>query len=228
MTFCLGKIKWLILFIAAFPLWFCPAMAQDTGQPSTEKKEGVLLSDERTDEEMSPGDWRLEETTGLGFGLTFGLGIGVHSYLDFNIRPDIQLHAGLSFEELQRENIFGVALLETSRISFTASARYFPSKESGWFFGGGSGLLLVRQESLIDLNSDSEALLTPIFFDAGWQGWDGYYFTINVIIGLSIKISETDHTNNISSGFDNRGIAKDDFDRAKSFNGILIGFGWYL
>lgn len=185
---------------------------------------GTLLAQE---DELTPGEWREKETLGLGFGLQFTFDTGLHGFVDQIITPDFQLHYALSSESRDQENIFGAILLTTRRTAITGSGRYFPNRNNGWFVGGGVGVAKVTQETVIDNVQDSTASLGLLFFDGGWQGWDGYYFTVNVLIGGSVTLGETDNTQNFSSA-NNRQIAADDFEDAKGFSGIVLGFGWFL
>ena len=177
---------------------------------------------------LSPGHWRGEESLGAGFGPVFGLGQGLQLYVDYNISSNLQIHSRLMSETLDRTNIFGGVILSTQRSMTTGSLRFFPSEQSGWFVGGGSGFATVTQTYTFGEGADSEASFIPIFFDGGWQGWDGYYFTVSLDLGTSIVLSETDATGNLPTEFAHRTMGESDFESAKSPGGLMLGFGWYI
>lgn len=201
-------MRWILLVVMVLGLAGNPVIAQD--------------------DDLEPGEWREKESFGLGFGLALGFGLGVQAYLDYNLASDKQLHFLVASQSIDRVNVFGATRLRTTQSSATGTFRYFPKPTSGWFLGGGLSSLTVTQESADSAAIDSEASSVAVVFDGGWQGWDGYYFTINLILGEIISEDVTDNTNTVSDLTNNREIAKEDFDAAQSPGGIMFGFGWYL
>lgn len=182
------------------------------------------------DEELSPGQWKEKEHFGLGLGLlTNGFGAGAHVFGDYNLSGKIQIHVDLSGQTRQRFDLVGDNI-ETTTGALTGALRYFPDDARGWFLGGGSGFGSVRQHYSGSVGVTSTTSFIPIFFDGGWQGWDGYYFTVNLQLGFSVETSMDDRTGSIPNIYNHQGTAKDDFRdaRAVGANGIFIGFGWYF
>ena len=178
--------------------------------------------------EPSPGDWREKEKHGLGFGYW----LRSHLFYDYNMNPAIQLHFGFTSISLDRQDVFNRQVLSTSGSYLTSEVRYFPEPDSGWFIGGGSGYGSISQsyayDSLYGVDTDSTSSFIPVFLVGGWQGWDGYYFTINLSIGTSIVLDEEDNTNNIPDYSNHRFTGKEDFETMKNPTSLGILFGWYL
>jgi hypothetical protein len=181
-----------------------------------------------SEDALLPGEWREWEKVGLGFGLVLGAGTGVHVFGDYNLRSNLQVHVDYQSVSQVETNVLGGTLIETTRHVATGALRYFPSETSGWFIGGGAGLGSTSQKYFQGGDTNSSATFVPVFFDGGWQGWDGYYFTISVQLGGAIPLSTQDNTNNIPTDFDHQSVAKRDFDNSQSANGLMLGFGWYL
>ena len=132
------------------------------------------------------------------------------------------------------------------------SLRIFPSDSSGFFFGLGGGAISVNQKvsqstycnaDNTDLNQSecsvfegdtiskqtiSEFSGSVNFGEIGWQGYDGYYFTIGARGGSVSKSSETDNSDNIMDVSNHKITAKNQWKYAKTPSGLLLSFGWHF
>lgn len=186
-------------------------------------------------DQTPPGEWRGKDKYGIGFGPSLGFGLGSHIYGDYNLSSSEQIHLAFASESRSRETIFGEELLKTTRTSISGTYRYFPSQNSGWFVSGGAGLGSIKQDynssswSDEKISATSTGSFVSIFGDGGWQGTDGYYFTINAFVGSTIMTGEEDNTSKIPADYSNhRTTAETDWEEAKQYSGLQIGFGWYL
>jgi hypothetical protein len=164
----------------------------------------------------SPGSYRGKETHGFGFGIE-GNGIAGSLFYDYAINSDMQIHALASSGGISRATLGGEVSVSSTSTTIGATLRYFPSENYGFFVGGGGGMLSASQTmkqsvycysspftsyndakctgfegSRISVTTDSTYSGLALWGDAGWQGYDGYYFTIGAKGGTSMKLSEED------------------------------------
>ena len=200
----------------------------------------------------SPGSYRGKETHGFGFGIE-GTGLAGSLFYDYAINSDMQIHALASSGGISRATGSGGTTLDTSSTTIGATLRYFPSENFGWYVGGGGGMLSARQTmkqrvycyssyfsslnpsectgyegSYISVTTDSTYSGLALWGDAGWQGYDGYYFTIGVKAGTSMKLSEDDKTNEIVTYSNHKSTAQSHWTNIKSPTGLIMSFGWHF
>ena len=196
----------------------------------------------------SPGSFRGKETHGLGFGIE-GSGIGQVLFYDYAINSDMQIHAIASSGGISRG--VGSTTLSSANTLIGATLRYFPSENYGFFVGGGGGMLSASQSlkqsvyctstrastvtecsgkanSYISGSADSTYSGLALWGDFGWQGYDGYYFTIGAKGGTSMKLSEDDETAEAIDVADHKSTTKSDWDKIKSPTGLIMSFGWHF
>ena len=193
-------------------------------QEETSHEEKASSAPERISEsnELNAGEWREKENLGFGFGgliIPFVQHTG-EIFSDINIASNVGIHISLQSDFIQNEPpTFGV-----HRKWITGALRWFPSQHKGWFIGGGTGYGEITHSSA---SVESTATVIPVFFDAGWQGWDVSYLVLNIAFGGSITISENDNTATIPDT-EEREQAKDSFEGSKNFYRITVGVGWFL
>ena len=200
----------------------------------------------------SPGSFRGKETHGLGFGIE-GSGIGQVLFYDYAINSDMQLHVLAASGGLSRATVGGSNSVSTSNTIIGTTLRYFPSQDFGWYVGAGSGIISTSQSmkqsqycfsspfdslnpaacsgkegTTITASTDSTYSGLGLWADLGWQGYDGYYFTIGAKVGTSMKLSEDDKTDEILDISDHQSTAKTDWDTFKSPTGLIMSFGWHF
>ena len=196
----------------------------------------------------SPGSYRGKETHGFGFGIE-GTGLAGSLFYDYAINSDMQIHALAGSAGVSRAA--GSTTLSSSNTTIGATLRYFPSENYGFFVGGGGGMLSASQSlkqsvyctstrastvtecsgkanSYISGSADSTYSGIGLWGDFGWQGYDGYYFTIGAKAGTSMKLSEDDKTEEILDVLDHKSTAKSDWDKIKSPTGLIMSFGWHF
>ena len=198
----------------------------------------------------SPGSYRGKETHGFGFGIE-GTGLAGSLFYDYAINSDMQIHALASSGGISR----GVGLTTLSSVNTTigATLRYFPSENYGWFVGGGGGIVSASQSatqnircfsglfesinptecsgkagSTVSNSAESTYSGIGLWVDFGWQGYDGYYFTIGVKAGTSMKLSEDDKTNEIVTYSNHKSTAQSHWTNIKSPTGLIMSFGWHF
>jgi len=198
----------------------------------------------------SPGSFRGKETHGIGFGLE---GVGASLFYDYAINSDMQIHALASSGGISRATLGGEVSVSSTSTTIGATLRYFPSENYGFFVGGGGGMLSASQSvsqnikcydnllqsfnptecsgkaySTISGSTDSTYSGIALWGDFGWQGYDGYYFTIGAKAGTSMKLSEDDKTEEIIDLSDHKSTAKSDWELHKSPTGLIMTFGWHF
>ena len=198
----------------------------------------------------SPGSFRGNETHGVGFGIE-GSGLGSALFYDYAINSDMQIHVLAASGGLSRSA--GSTTLSTSNSTIGATLRYFPSQDFGWYVGAGTGMISTSQSmkqsqycftspfdslnpaacsgkegTTISASADSTYSGLGLWTDLGWQGYDGYYFTIGARIGTSMKLSEDDKTDEIINVGNHQSTAKTDWDTYKSPTGMIMTFGWHF
>ena len=196
----------------------------------------------------SPGSFRGKETHGFGFGIE-GTGLAGSLFYDYAINSDMQIHAIASSGGISRAS--WTATLSSANTLIGATLRYFPSENYGFFVGGGGGMLSASQSlkqtiycssskaetvtecsgkagTYVSGSTDSTYSGIGLWGDFGWQGYDGYYFTIGAKAGTSMKLSEDDKTDEAIDVYDHKSFAKSDWDKIKSPTGLIMSFGWHF
>ena len=194
----------------------------------------------------SPGSYRGKETHGIGFGIESTAG---SVFYDYAINSDMQIHAMATSGGISRAS--WTATLSTASTIIGATLRYFPSENYGFFVGGGGGMLSASQslKQYVYCSSSKASTVTEcsgkegtyasgstdstysglaLWGDAGWQGYDGYYFTIGVKAGTSMKLSEDDKTNEIVAYSNHKSTAQSHWTNIKSPTGLIMSFGWHF
>jgi len=199
----------------------------------------------------TPGSFRGKETHGIGFGIEGGLAGSV--FYDYALNSSMQIHTLLSSGGSSLSSASGTTTLDTASTTIGATLRYFPSENFGWYVGGGGGMLSASQTmkqrvycysspftslneakcsgfegSYISVTTDSTYSGLALWGDAGWQGYDGYYFTIGVKAGTSMKLSEDDKTNEIVAYSNHKSTAQTQWTNIKSPTGLIMTFGWHF
>ena len=194
----------------------------------------------------TPGSWRGKETHGLGFGIE---GAGVGFFYDFAINSTFQTHffgSGLT----QYSSSLGGDTFTTSTSISGLSLRIFPSDNSKFFLGFGGGGISINQTvyqstycysysrslnpsecsgyegSTISKQTVSEFSGTVGFGELGWQGYEGYYFTIGARGGSVSKSSEVDNTDDVMDISNHKITAKNQWENAKTASGLILSFAW--
>ena len=196
----------------------------------------------------SPGSFRGKETHGFGFGIE-GTGLAGSLFYDYAINSDMQIHAIASSGGISRGG--GSTTLSSANTTIGATFRYFPSENYGLFVGGGGGMLSASQSlkqsvyctsskastvtecsgkegTYVSGSTDSTYSGIGLWGDFGWQGYDGYYFTIGAKGGTSSKLSEDDKTDNIVAYSNHKSTAQSDWSNIKSPTGLIMSFGWHF
>ena len=197
----------------------------------------------------SPGSFRGKETHGLGFGIE-GSGIGQVLFYDYAINSDMQIHALVGSAGASRSH-GAIATLVTNNTTIGATLRYFPSENFGFYLGAGGGMLSAsqsmkqsiycteyREETVTECSGKENQVVSGstsstfsgigLWTDLGWQGYDGFYFTIGLKAGTSMKLSEDDKTEEIIDVIDHKSVAKSDWEVVKSPTGAIMTFGWHF
>ena len=197
----------------------------------------------------SPGSFRGKETHGFGFGIE-GTGLAGSLFYDYAINSDMQIHALVGSAGASR-SAGSVATLVTNNTTIGATLRYFPSENFGFYLGAGGGMLSAsqsmkqsiycteyREETVTECSGKEDQVVSGstsstfsgigLWTDLGWQGYDGFYFTIGLKAGTSMKLSEDDKTAEIMDISNHQATAKGDFDAYKSPTGLIMTFGWHF
>jgi len=197
----------------------------------------------------SPGSWRDKETFGLGFGVE---GIGGGLFFDYALNSTFQLHFFGSSMNQKQESLFGINSVETNSSVGGVTLRIFPSDSSGFFIGFGGGGFSINQTvnqnvycysyytslnpsecsgyegSYLKQQTLSEGTGSAGFGEFGWQGYEGYYFTIGVRAGGVSLASETDNTDKVIDYSNHKLTAQKQWKDGKTASGGLLSFGWHF
>ena len=201
----------------------------------------------------SPGSFRGKETHGFGFGFE---GIGASLFYDYAINSDMQIHSFAASGATNRSSLDGSTwTMSSNNTTIGATLRYFPSENYGWFVGGGGGIVSASQSttqnivcfsgifqsinptecsgkvgSTISNSVESTYSGIGLWADFGWQGYDGYYFTIGAKGGTSMKLSEEDKTDEVIDYTitDYKSTSVSDWESSKSPSGLIMSFGWHF
>ncbi len=213
-----------------------------------------------------PGEWREKESerNGFGFGTYKSFLLGWELFYDYQLTAEmlekffpkvlhgkqISLHAYYSFYNQEASGIlFEDYYVKTNATHLGATLRYFPSAKYGWYFGGGSALTNIEQETsvpeycstidqennhedckgqegeMIYIRNPSSLSGLSLYGETGWQGYDGYYFTIGLRLGATAAFSEDNNTDDVPEESD---TAKKQWEEAKNPSAIIMLFGWHF
>ena len=200
----------------------------------------------------SPGSFRSKETHGIGFSIIGGGGLGSSVFYDFAINSELQAHFFGSTVTDTSASFFGNNTSTLQKNLAGVTLRIFPSEEYGIFIGIGAGGYSATQTvdqdiycysyftssnpaectgfegTRIKKTTESELSGSAGFGEIGWQGYDGYYFTVGSR-GGSVSVSEeTDKTDDIIDTSNHKEYAKEQWITAKDLNQAYISFGWHF
>ena len=204
----------------------------------------------------SPGSWRDKESFGLGFGLE-GIGGGTFFDYAINSTFQMHFFWSTKNQSQKSlfavNNLVLSYHIETNTSVSGLSLRVFPSDSSGFFLGLGGGIIAINQtvdQSIYCYSSFFSTLNPPEcsgyegstlkhqtisegsgsvgFGEIGWQGYEGYYFTVGLRGGSVFIESETDNTEKVIDYSDDKITAKKQWKDAKTSSGAIISFGWHF
>ena len=182
----------------------------------------------------NPAYWREHQPYGLGAGFALGNGLGGWLYFDYNLDRQHQVHVQIDAITSTGFSLSG-STIDVSQSVFSVLIRRSFSPEFGWYYGGGFGLVTTTLDyrysdwlSGITYQYKAEANGSGILLDIGWQGYDGYYFSI-ALQPLSVLNSEDDFdVNQIPDVSNHRQYTQEQWDASQSGGRLLLGFGWYF
>ena len=85
-----------------------------------------------------------------------------------------------------------------------------------------------KEGTTITASTESTYSGLGLWTDLGWQGYDGFYFTIGLKAGSSMKLSEDDKTEEIIDYSNHKSTAQSDWSNTKSPTGLVMSFGWHF
>lgn len=201
---------------------------------------------------QSPGSFRSNETHGLGFSIIGGGGLGSSIFYDFAINSELQAHFFASTVTDTSTSFFSNNSSTLQKNLAGVTLRIFPSEEFGFFVGIGAGGYSASQTVEQDIycysyftssnpaecsgyegtrikqTTESELSGSAGFGEIGWQGYDGYYFTVGARGGSVSVAEETDNTDNIIDTSNHKEYAKEQWETAKNMGQTYISFGWHF
>jgi hypothetical protein len=193
---------------------------------------------------QNAGSFRDKEPWGMGFGYE---GPGTSIFLDYGINETVQLHFFVAITTTYRYQ------METNHSLGGLTVRFFPNSDSGFFMGIGGGSYTADQKveqdiycyqflvednppecngnegNRIDKETESTYTASSAWGTIGWQGHDGFYFTIGLMAGSNFGEEEEDNTDKLIDHDDDIETAKEDWKAAKSGpSGGIVSFGWHF
>jgi len=181
---------------------------------------------------------------GLGFGFAAAGASGGSLFYDYN-GDRLQLHfQGTRTSETQ-QNIFGTSKAVFSQSIGSVTWRKFfdkPGDKGGFFVGAGVGgatsTLTYTDTSIFSSSSTTNYEVVGggsiALLDIGWQGSDGYYFTIDFMPSSFVTYEEKDTNGDEFSETDipntsnHRTTAVAMWAKAKTVSVFNIAFGWFF
>ena len=200
---------------------------------------------ETIENQENPAYWREKQPYGLGGGFGFGLGMGALIYFDYNIDSRNQLH--FQYDSLGKESssLMGSSTINISQTLIAIIVRRSFSPNYGWYYGAGIGLVTTQLDydsplesvstsynssnlQLVGGKYSAEAQGVGYLLDIGWQGYDGYYFTISLQPMATTYTDDNFDANKIADYSNHRSYSEDEWEKAKSSGRIFFGFGGYF
>lgn len=179
---------------------------------------------------------------GLGFGLGSGPATaGLQLYYDFNLNPRPkgfdQIHVFIYSGNAAEQSLSGNSEVELTQKRLVASYRRVWN--SGWFVGAGLGFVGGELNYKYDETwlSSSNPIVKKTFnysagvlmADLGWQGNDGYYFTVGFQPTAFLGFKGDYDESKIPNVSNHRMKASDLWGHAEEDKSLFnIGFGWYI
>lgn len=180
-----------------------------------------------------------DDNHGLGLGIAVGSTSGIHAYYDLNLSQSSigmhQVHVSVFTGDSEATSILESSKVKLSETRAQVSYRYV--LRQGFFLGAGVGVVSGALDySYNDLffgngNISREYSYTSgiVAADIGWQGKDGYYFTVNLqpaaMVGFSGDYEEAD----VPDVSNHRETASKFWKKAETqASSISVGFGYYL
>ena len=181
---------------------------------------------------------------GIGFGIqSIGISGGI-LYYDFNRLGSKVFDMDQKMDQIRvqfytgsetRVNLLGTeAKVTQTRYSVT----YRHVFRSGWYFGYGLGSLTSTYElnsrtldenlSLVEakVGFKGSGVFLPI--EAGWQGDDFFYFHIAALVAPFVSYSDDYDIEKVAAESNYRSTTEEMWSEAKTTQGLMLGFGWYL
>ena len=203
----------------------------------------------------NPGSFRSNEIQGFGFGIESPGYVLFYDFSPKHLKFELfnnnfRFHSYYSSGSTINYDSTGKTFIDTNYALVGLTIRYFPSDEWGFYFGGGGGFHRVYQmvgQSIFcdsnykssnptectdyegsDIKKTTESSYTGLglYGVAGWQGYEGYYFTIGLKLGTSLKSSVNDKTHSVIDYSNHKSIAINDFNNGKNISGGELLFGW--
>lgn len=190
----------------------------------------------------------LEDNHGFGFGLNVGGNetVGLNIHYDFNLarypQGFSQIHSMLSLGTRSETNLDKSVEAELDHTRLAVAYRFVFG--GGFYLGGGLGYSqgkisytvkdswlttgVLSEEGNVVFEEKFNLSLVDVAADIGWQGSDGYYFTVGFQPGAKIYSSSDVDLGRIPDVSNHRSKIRefeDDFDTSSLF---YISFGWYL
>ena len=199
---------------------------------------------------QSPGSFRAKETHGLGFGVE---GPGAAIFYDYAINDTFQAHIFGSAMARSVSSVLGTDAITTGSLLLGVTIRMFPADTTGFFIGLGGGATTgtqtVNQDvycssihtsgnpiecrgfegTSIQKETKSTYTAGSTWISVGWQGYEGYYFTIGIMAGSDFAINEKDNTDQVIDTANHKSTTQDEWEFAKRGpSGLIISFAWHF
>lgn len=173
----------------------------------------------------------IDDTHGIGFGLTSASLPGWMIYYDYN-QPQwvfddkrAQFHYQMSMVGETDDDTAGKKIVRARQMQFTATARLL--NVQGVYVGAGLG---VQETNLTYIPTGMDHKGSSIFglFEGGWQGDDGFYLQLGIRPAFHITKSPTVNTSVIPEANGHKKAVNRVWRWSQELSGVILGFGWYL
>jgi len=189
---------------------------------------------ESIENKENPAYWRKHQPYGLGAGFMFGNGSGGLFFFDYNLDQRHQIHFQADAVSNTGISLSG-STIDVSQSVISILIRRSFSPNFGWYYGGGFGFVTTTVDyKYAGLSGgttyryEAQANGSGVLLDIGWQGYDGYYFSI-ALQPLSVMNSSDDFDiKQIPDVSNHRQYTQEQWDASQSSARLLLGFGWYF
>ena len=184
-------------------------------------------------EEAEPKLDFIDENHGIGVALVIDGGDGIGIFYDYNIdyAGRWQLHLQSSSTSDAATNIFGFEIINISKSNLDGILRKVWSK--GFYVGVGLGLQTITLDYVSPTDEvepasyEENALMLSL--DGGWQGDDGYYFSVGLTPRVYISGKKEVKFDRIpDNDSEHRSTAEEGFADVQDAMALSLRFGWYL
>lgn len=203
------------------------------GDMTIESEKILKLGEEAPKKAYS--EFRVQQNNGLGFGPAISTMLGFNLFYDHNFSSKSQMHIQLSENVSSMRTSLGIQVMSTERSMVLATYRYFFSENKGFYMGAGGGYA----HSKLNYSFASTSGAAPTQYDSrldgvfvlgelGWQGIEGYYFSVGLQPAVYVSSNDNFDINKIPNISNHQSAARTEHNNLSQLTQLSLGFGWFF